>query len=71
MLVVYMPIDPADVISLGDELMERYPETFTGEFNENKLRVERLTEIQSRHVRNRIAGYITRNVAGAESDAEA
>jgi len=56
-----MPIDPEDIISLGDELMERYPSTFTSEFNENKQRVEQLTDLQSRHVRNRLAGYITRN----------
>lgn len=62
-----MPIDPEDVISLGDELMERYPDAFTDEFTENRQRVEQLTELQSRHVRNRIAGYITRNkTASAE-----
>lgn len=63
-----MPIDPEDVISLGDELMERYPDAFSDEFNENKQRVERLTELQSRHVRNRIAGYITRNAPGSEAN---
>lgn len=62
-----MPIDPEDVISLGDELMERYPDTFTDEFTENRQRVEQLTELQSRHVRNRITGYITRN-AGTTTD---
>ena len=58
-----MPIDPEDIVDLGDDLMERYPGTFSGEFQENKKRVEQLTELQSRHVRNRLAGYITRNTA--------
>lgn len=58
-----MSIEPEDIISLGDELMERYPRTFTSEFNENKQRVEQLTELESKHVRNRLAGYITRNYA--------
>lgn len=66
-----MPIEPEDVISLGDELLERYPGTFTADFNENKQRVERLTELQSRHVRNRLAGYITRNCSDGEGHSEA
>lgn len=66
-----MPIDPEDVISLGDELMERYPDAFTDEFSENRQRVERLTELQSRHVRNRIAGYITRNTAESADQSSA
>lgn len=65
-----MPIDPEDVIDLGDDLMERYPGTFTGEFQANKKRVERLTELQSRHVRNRLAGYITRNSAESNERVE-
>lgn len=65
-----MPIDPEDVIDLGDNLMDRYPGTFTAEFQENKKRVERLTELQSRHVRNRIAGYITRNIAESSEHIE-
>jgi len=63
-----MPIDAENVISLGDELMERYPGTFSAEFSENKQRVEQLTALQSRHVRNRIAGYITRNCSAADAD---
>ena len=68
MLPIFMPIDAENVISLGDELMERYPGTFSDEFNENKQRVEQLTELQSRHVRNRIAGYITRNCSRTEGE---
>ena len=56
-----MSIEPRDIISLGDELMERYPGTFTDEFTTNKQRVEQLTQLESKHVRNRLAGYITRN----------
>lgn len=55
-----MTADPSDIISLGDELLERYPTSFTGDFQTNKHRVEQLTEIRSKHVRNRLAGYITR-----------
>lgn len=62
-----MPVDAEDVIALGDDLMRRYPGTFSSQFNENKHRVDRLTELQSRHVRNRVAGYITRNCSSEDS----
>lgn len=64
-----MTADPADIISLGDELLERYPTTFTDEFQKNKHRVEQLTEIRSKHIRNRLAGYITRKCTPVEGPA--
>ncbi len=57
-----MPVDPDDVISIGDGLLERYPDAFSGDFESNKRTVERLTDLQSHHVRNRVAGYVTRHV---------
>jgi len=45
----------------GDELLERYPETVTGEFTEDKQRAEQLTNPQSKHVRNRLTGQLTRS----------
>lgn len=59
-----MPVDPADVTSIGDGLLERYPDAFSGDFEENKRTVERLTELRSHHVRNRVAGYVTRATVG-------
>jgi len=58
-----MPVDPADVTSIGDGLLERYPDAFSADFEENKRTVERLTELRSHHVRNRVAGYVTRSVS--------
>ena len=55
-----MTVDSDDVISIGDDLLERYPDAFSEDFEENKRRIEQLTELRSRHVRNRVAGYITR-----------
>lgn len=55
-----MPVDPQDIIEIGDSLLEQYPDTFGVDFETNKTHVERLTHVESRHVRNRIAGYITR-----------
>ncbi|GAA0244755.1 30S ribosomal protein S17e [Halobacterium noricense] len=42
-------------------LLERYPEAFTDDFDRNKKSVSKLTNITSKDVRNRVAGYITRN----------
>ena len=49
-----------EIISIGDSLLGRYPDQFSDNFVENKHRVESLTAVESKRVRNRIAGYITR-----------
>ena len=45
------------------ELLEKYPELFTRDFEHNKKVVSRLIETKSKRVRNQIAGYITHLVA--------
>ncbi len=42
------------------ELYNRYPEQFTDDFEHNKLAVDKLTDIQTKKLRNRVAGYLTR-----------
>jgi len=44
------------------ELFDRYPNEFTRDFEHNKKKVEELTTVQSKTIRNRIAGYVTRLV---------
>ena len=44
------------------ELFDRYPNEFTKDFEHNKKKVEELTTVQSKTIRNRIAGYITKLV---------
>ncbi|WP_266075872.1 30S ribosomal protein S17e [Haladaptatus caseinilyticus] len=56
-----MPVRPAYVKKVGDILLERYPEAFTDDFDQNKESVSKLTNITSKDVRNRVAGYIARN----------
>jgi small subunit ribosomal protein S17e len=41
-------------------LLEQYPDGFTEEFNTNKRKIEKLTDIRTHHTVNRIAGHITR-----------
>lgn len=44
------------------ELVKKYPDQFTGDFQNNKLKVTELTTMSSKLLRNRIAGYATRYV---------
>ncbi|EFW90835.1 30S ribosomal protein S17e [Haladaptatus paucihalophilus DX253] len=55
-----MPVQPDYVKKVGGILLERYPEAFTDDFDRNKESVTVLTNVDSKSVRNRIAGYITR-----------
>jgi len=45
------------------EMLEKYPDLFTRDFEHNKRVVSRLVDVQSKRLRNRIAGYITHLVA--------
>jgi small subunit ribosomal protein S17e len=42
------------------ELLKRFPNQFNKDFQHNKKKVEELTDVNSKFVRNQIAGYITR-----------
>ena len=55
-----MTIKPAYVKRTGDLLIERYGEAFNADFQHNKESVRALTNIESKSVRNRVAGYVTR-----------
>lgn len=44
----------------ANTLIKNYPEKFTEDFEKNKKLVEELSEMQSKKLRNIIAGYITR-----------
>lgn len=41
------------------ELLERYPDKFTIDFEENKQLVVQLVNAQTKWMQNRIAGYVT------------
>ena len=64
-----MAIKPKYVKQLGRILLEKYPESFNQNFETNKESVTALTNVESKEVRNRIAGYITRKEAGAAAQA--
>lgn len=49
------------------ELVKRYPEEFTIDFEHNKKKVSELTTVPTTKMRNRIAGYVTRYRNGYEA----
>ncbi len=49
--------------STVDALLRQYPNEFGTDFNANKEKVERLANVQTKEVRNRLAGYVTRKMA--------
>lgn len=52
-------VRPEHVKRISKQLVERYPEKFTKDFENNKKLVEALTNINSKKLRNRVAGYTT------------
>lgn len=54
----------------GKELMVRFPNKFTSNFDENKKLVSTLTQGTTTRIRNKVAGYITRTIALSEAGSE-
>ncbi|HKU84082.1 MAG TPA: 30S ribosomal protein S17e, partial [Candidatus Nitrosocosmicus sp.] len=50
------------VKKMANELLERYPDKFTSDFNENKETTKNFAIVRSKELRNKIAGYITKSV---------
>ncbi len=44
---------------MSNELLERYPDKFTIDFNENKEAIKNYAQVRSKELRNKIAGFIT------------
>jgi small subunit ribosomal protein S17e len=55
-----MAIKPAYIKKIGNRLLEDYPDAFSGDFEHNKDVITEVTNVESKGVRNRIAGYVTR-----------
>ncbi|MBC7108254.1 MAG: 30S ribosomal protein S17e [Methanomassiliicoccales archaeon] len=53
-------IRPTYIKRVALELVKKYPKAFNDDFEHNKLLVEKLTDVYSPAMRNRIAGYVTR-----------
>jgi len=66
---------------ISSEILERYPENFGTDFDQNKATLKNIAIVRSKLLRNRIAGYITAYLrrestekgsaeAGAESETQ-
>lgn len=56
-----MTVNAETVIGIGEDLLRQYPEAFGDDFRTNERAVQQLTDVRSKYVRNRVAGYVTRN----------
>jgi small subunit ribosomal protein S17e len=57
-----MGIKPTYIKALGEEILSKHKEKFTDDFEANKVAVSQVTVMESKRVRNRVAGYITSKV---------
>jgi len=57
-----MGIKPSYIKNLGNALLVKQREYFTNNFDENKQQLGASAIIESKRVRNRVAGYITRKI---------
>ncbi len=55
-------VRPGFIKNAARSLIQLYPDTFTDDFETNKRLVEQLTDIETKKVRNRVAGYLVRLV---------
>ena len=53
-------IRPTYIKRIAIELVEKYPNEFTSDFEHNKAKVEEMTDASTAKIRNKIAGYVTR-----------
>ncbi len=53
-------IRPNYIKSMADQLLEEHGDAFTTDFTANKENVTKYTNIESKVIRNRVAGYIVR-----------
>lgn len=54
------------VKSLGNELMQRYGQRFTADFDKNKKVLAEVIPIHSKKIRNVLAGYLVRRAQQTE-----
>ncbi|MHA1454031.1 MAG: 30S ribosomal protein S17e [Promethearchaeota archaeon] len=65
-------VRPVFIKKISHELMKKYSDLFSRDFEANKKLLNEFVVVQSRLVRNRIAGYIThlKNVEKEQAESE-
>lgn len=59
-MVILGNIRPTYIKRVAIELVKRFPDRFTADFENNKKVVQELTDVRYNEMRNKIAGYVTR-----------
>jgi len=59
------------VKSVSCELVRRYPTAFSTDFEVNKKLIYQYTDIRSKHLNNRVAGYVSRLLVSQKTREEA
>ncbi len=52
---------------IAESLIDEYPDEFNTAFDNNKVKVQEYSDIQSKSMRNKIAGEITRSMKQKET----
>lgn len=60
-------IRPTYIKRVSIELVNKYPQAFSKDFDNNKEMVAQLTDVKTVPMRNKIAGYITRYLSHPEA----
>ncbi|MDR0768109.1 MAG: 30S ribosomal protein S17e [Methanosarcinales archaeon] len=55
----------SNIKTISFKLLDNYGDVFTEDFDQNKLLVTKYTTIESKNIRNQVAGYVTRKVRRA------
>ena len=58
-------IRQSNIKTISFKLLNNYGEAFTEDFDLNKALVTKYTTIESKTIRNKVAGYVTRKVRRA------
>jgi len=51
---------------LAKDLIEKYPDKFTKDFEKNKEELDKLIRLESKKVRNKVAGYLVHMMSKKE-----
>jgi len=52
---------------LAEGLIEKYPDKFTKDFEKNKEELDKLIRLESKKVRNKVAGYLVHEIIKKET----
>jgi len=70
LITAYDGVIMARLRKIAEEILKRYPDRFTEDFEHNKIALEEIADAESKYLRNALAGYITRYISRTKAVAE-